>query len=162
MRARTLVLLAALLAAPSCKKVIGDSCSQSTDCSLQGDRVCDLTQRDGYCTIDSCDPGTCPDNAVCVAFNANARRLTRRFCMAPCDRDSDCRDGYRCVIPTAAQAMCATTAPEILPPGQTCNVRLEASQRPGWCEVRPAAVTTTDAGAGADSGAAADGGASGT
>ncbi|MFO0630533.1 MAG: hypothetical protein U0325_33585 [Polyangiales bacterium] len=162
MRARTLVLLAALLAAPSCKKVIGDSCSQSTDCSLQGDRVCDLTQRDGYCTIDACDPGTCPDNAVCVAFNANARRLTRRFCMAPCDRDSDCRDGYRCVIPTPAQATCATTAPEILPPGQTCNVRLEASPRPGWCEVRPVGVTVTDAGVGADSGAAADGGASGT
>jgi hypothetical protein len=79
--------------------------------------------------------------------------------MAPCERDSDCRDGYRCVIPSAAQATCATTAPEILPPGQTCNVRIEASQRPGWCEVRP---TVPDAGLGADSGAAADGGASGT
>lgn len=150
MKPRMLALLAVLLAAPSCKKVIGDSCSQSTDCSLQGDRVCDLTQRDGYCTIDACDPGTCPDNAVCVAFNANSQRLTRRFCMAPCNNDGDCRDGYRCFVPTASQAMCAQTAPEILPPGERCNVRLEGNERPGWCEVRPAMITTasTDGGAG--------------
>lgn len=150
MRPRHLLLLAALLAAPSCKKVIGDSCSQSTDCSLQGDRVCDLTQHEGYCTIDACDPGTCPDDAVCVAFNANTRRLTRRFCMATCNADGDCRDGYRCVIPTPASAMCAQTAPEILPPGQSCNVRLEAAQRAGWCEVRPAAQTVSGTDGGAD------------
>lgn len=148
MRRPTFALLALLLAvAPACKKVIGDSCSTSTDCSLQGDRVCDTTQVSGYCTVANCDPGTCPDEAVCVAYNAQARRLTRRFCMASCDTDDDCRDEYRCVIPTPAQAMCAQGGVEILPPGQTCNVRLEASEKAGWCEVRPTiAAAPADAG----------------
>lgn len=143
MRLPPTVLLALLLAAPSCKKSIGDSCTVSTDCSLQGGPTCDLTQTNGYCTVENCDPGTCPDEAVCVAFNAQARRLTRRYCMASCNDDSDCRDEYRCVIPTAAQANCARTAPEILPPGQTCNVRLEGSASAGWCEARPSAPAVT-------------------
>lgn len=152
-RSRLVFAALALLAAPSCKKVIGDSCTTGIDCSLQGDRVCDTTQVGGYCTIQNCDPGACPDDAVCVAFNAQAPRLTRRFCMAACNDDSDCRDEYRCVIPSAAQAMCARTAPEILPPGQTCNVRLGGSGFAGWCEVRPSLPTpaaVADAGVRAD------------
>jgi hypothetical protein len=60
------VLLAAVTAA--CSPKIGDSCSASTDCSQDNSRVCDTFSHDGYCTINGCDFGTCPSEAVCVQF----------------------------------------------------------------------------------------------
>jgi hypothetical protein len=91
-----------------CPPKIGNKCTLSTDCSQLGDRLCDSTQPDGYCTIFNCDPDNCPD-AVCVAFdptldpacqNADQGRwprFQRTFCMKPCGSDSDCRDQYACV-----------------------------------------------------------------
>lgn len=102
-------LLVAVLAlaavAVGCKPKIGDSCSISTDCSINGDRLCDTTQPGGYCTMFNCEPGTCPiDEAVCVAFYDTicqdpraTPRFERTFCMARCDDDSDCRGGYACI-----------------------------------------------------------------
>lgn len=102
-----LALLVALSALAGCKPQIGDDCSVSTDCSNVGDRLCDTTQPGGYCTIFNCEPGTCPDEAVCVAFKTSlslscpspqgAERLRRTFCMRNCSDDSDCRTGYRCI-----------------------------------------------------------------
>jgi hypothetical protein len=51
-----------------CGNQIGDSCSGSSDCSPNGDRFCDNTQPDGYCTIVGCDFNSCPEEAVCVRF----------------------------------------------------------------------------------------------
>lgn len=99
--------LAALLVAAGCAPKIGKKCSLSTDCSQLGDRLCDTTQPDGYCTIFSCEPDTCPE-AVCVGFDSQidpacgaeqgiqTARFQRTFCMKGCDDDSDCRDGYQC------------------------------------------------------------------
>jgi hypothetical protein len=67
----------ALLAA--CGTEIGDSCLSSQDCSPNGDRVCDVAQVDGYCTIAGCDYDTCPEEAVCVRF------FVGQFDNRPCD-----------------------------------------------------------------------------
>lgn len=108
MIARALVQAAVLAIAAlaiGCTPKIGDDCSSSADCSVQGDRLCDTTQPGGYCTIFNCEPGTCPeDEAVCVAFNDSVcddplrtPRFRRTFCMKRCDDDGDCRNGYACV-----------------------------------------------------------------
>lgn len=106
--AAKLLLVAALLAGyAGCKPKIGDDCRISTDCSAAGDRLCDITAPGGYCTVFSCEPGTCPDGeSLCVEFGAQRSPLcedhqapspyARTFCMATCDGDSDCRGGYVC------------------------------------------------------------------
>jgi hypothetical protein len=75
---RALVLaLLALLPIAACKAKIGDDCLRSTDCSVQGERICDLSHRvdgegnptpsgKGECTIDGCGRGSCPKEAACV------------------------------------------------------------------------------------------------
>lgn len=53
-----------------CQAKIGDSCTRSIDCSLQNDRVCDLSEAfsvgKGECTIDGCGRNSCPKEAACV------------------------------------------------------------------------------------------------
>jgi hypothetical protein len=105
------LMLLALLAtvAVGCKPKIGDDCQISTDCSAAGDRLCDITAPGGYCTVYNCEPGACPeDESLCVLFGAERSPLpeckdpqapspyARTFCMATCESDSDCRDGYTC------------------------------------------------------------------
>ena len=57
-RAPLLLLCAAAvcaLFASGCRAKIGDACNVSTDCSLLGDRICDLSHRiagRGECTIE--------------------------------------------------------------------------------------------------------------
>ena len=136
----------------ACSRTIGDACVQNVDCSIAGDRFCDIASPAGYCTIEGCDWNTCPDGAACVRFfdllrgapvcDARASRTLRadcptgdssccrpgdgtcclpgeqclceaesctraycasetserRWCMRPCDEDSDCREGYRCYM----------------------------------------------------------------
>lgn len=121
-----------LLMPAACKKVIGDSCTANTDCSISNDRICDLTQTGGYCTVPGCDPGACPDNGVCVTFDAHSTRLRRRYCMAGCNSDSDCRDDYRCVRPDAVT--CVSSDEGAVRPGQTCNRIADTSPTfTGWC-----------------------------
>ncbi len=106
--AKVLVAILGVLACVTgCKPKIGDECTVSTDCSSTGDRLCDTTQPAGYCTIFNCEPGTCPEEAICVAFNTSksnrcdnpqdSDRLQRTFCMRSCDSDSDCRAEYSCI-----------------------------------------------------------------
>lgn len=114
----TLLLLCALAAvAAGCKPKIGDDCRLSTDCSAAGDRLCDITAPSGYCTVYNCEPGTCPeDESLCIEFGAQRSPVSacldkqspspygRAFCMATCESDSDCRDGYTCAdLSNAAQ-----------------------------------------------------------
>jgi hypothetical protein len=102
-----LALLCVLVVAAGCKPEIGDDCQVSTDCSNVGDRLCDTTQPGGYCTIFNCEPGTCPEEAICVGFKTSISascpdpqdgiRLQRTFCMRNCSDNSDCRSGYQCI-----------------------------------------------------------------
>lgn len=93
-----------------CAPEIGDACTTSNDCSANGDRLCDTTQRGGYCTIFNCDPTSCPDDeAICVQFGAVLSTVgmcpnpqhpspqSRTFCMKSCSNNGDCRGGYRCM-----------------------------------------------------------------
>ena len=90
----------------------------TTDCSATGDRLCDITEPGGYCTVFNCEPDSCPDDSACVNFGASLSALTdgasnqivpgctssqgnspyeRSFCMAACESDADCRGGYKCL-----------------------------------------------------------------
>lgn len=73
----TLLALLALLGLAACQAKIGDECLRSTDCSIRGERICDLSHRineqgvstpsgKGECTIDGCGRGTCPKEAACI------------------------------------------------------------------------------------------------
>jgi len=106
-RLRLTVVL--LLGLAGCKPEIGDDCSVSTDCSSSGDRLCDTTQPRGYCTISGCTAGSCPDEAICVAYRTSISaapacydpqdmaRLQQTYCMRKCKKKSDCRGAYDCV-----------------------------------------------------------------
>ncbi|MBI5490789.1 MAG: hypothetical protein HY905_25880 [Deltaproteobacteria bacterium] len=80
-----------------CASEIGDECSANVDCSVNGDRACDTSVPGGYCTILDCRAGTCPEEAICVAWGDGVGERT--FCMRHCGDDSDCRGGYRCYDP---------------------------------------------------------------
>jgi hypothetical protein len=110
-----LVAVALLGTLSGCTPSIGDKCVLSTDCSTRGDRLCDTSQPDGYCTQFNCPKNGCPDDAACVLFNANVpgcgyddraggygSRIARSFCVAKCSSNSDCRSGYVCAFPYAA------------------------------------------------------------
>jgi hypothetical protein len=98
------LLLPFVLFAAGCAPEIGDACDTSTDCSQNGDRLCDVSQQNGYCTIFDCEKGTCPEEATCVVFGASPSQVPeckndtgtspaqRSFCMLKCTEPSDCRD----------------------------------------------------------------------
>jgi hypothetical protein len=136
------IALVVVCAAAGCSKAIGDACGTNVDCSIAGDRFCDIAPPGGYCTVEGCDvtndgKDTCPGDSVCVRFftslgtepctydvtlprsdcaadqrcvcdqsdengtcpiSAHCAPETseRRWCMARCGKDGDCRDGYVC------------------------------------------------------------------
>ena len=94
--------LCLLLLATACAPKIGDSCSSSRDCSNVGNRVCDTSQPGGYCTVQGCNPDTCPEKAVCVEFRFDPPRLAQTWCRERCNKHEDCRTraGYCCVKPS--------------------------------------------------------------
>ncbi len=53
-----------------CGSRIGDSCTTNVDCSPFGDRFCDTSAMNGYCTQEGCDNEAlaCPSEAVCIRF----------------------------------------------------------------------------------------------
>lgn len=93
-----LLLLASLLGGAGCAPRIGDGCSNSANCSINNDRLCDTSQPGGACTVLDCQPDRCPDDAVCVRFNPTPPRRQVVACMRRCGGDGDCRtgDGYAC------------------------------------------------------------------
>ncbi len=171
-----------LLFAVGCTPKIGNKCTVSTDCSQLGDRLCDTTQPDGYCTVFNCEPDTCPTDGdgVCVAFfpqldptcgavaSSQWPRFERTFCVRGCEDDSDCRSGYVCVAPSDRNAQIVDNAPvktkacipaADLPPPQS-------SAAPAMCDPGrpsiPLTPYTPDAGAGGSGGAGGVGGAGGS
>jgi len=89
-----------------CTSEIGDECGANVDCSANGDRVCDTTAPDGYCTILGCRADSCPEESICVAWREGVAQRT--YCMRHCGSDSDCRDGYQCFNPGQYAAEHAT------------------------------------------------------
>lgn len=96
MRYKLSIALFALCAA-ACAPRLGDGCKTTTDCSVQGTRICDRAQPGGYCTIANCKRGDCGDEGVCVRWRPSEPRLSASYCMAKCSSTSDCdRDAYVC------------------------------------------------------------------
>jgi hypothetical protein len=122
---RATLAILCLLATAACGDEIGDECALSSDCSTQGDRICDITSPGGYCTVLGCDFDNCPEESVCVRFFSVAdsnrtcdpreqitgctadelctlsgtcvpRTAEVRFCMRKCGSNGDCRDNYEC------------------------------------------------------------------
>lgn len=93
------IALFALGATSACSPRIGDSCSTSINCSINGDRSCDTTQPGGACVVLDCQADQCADDAVCARFNPAEPRRSVVACMRRCNSDGDCRqgDGFRCV-----------------------------------------------------------------
>ena len=179
------LLLAVFLAAFAfgCTPKIGDSCTVSTNCSASGDRLCDITEPGGYCTIFNCEPNSCPEDSACINFGTQLSSLPmcspsqgnspyqRSFCMATCGNDGDCRGGYKCVNMTGDAAhpnnvgavladytgngMVCVANPDGLPPDTTAST--------GVCTGDPDAGTVSAGEAGASGGGAsgADSGVSG-
>lgn len=96
-----LMFVAGTCVLSACSKEIGDSCTFSTDCSPNGDRICDNSSIGGYCTILGCDYSTCPDEAACVRF------FTGSFTNKPCD-------------PTVAPDACAPDDPRCCSLDELC------------------------------------------
>jgi hypothetical protein len=94
------IVFTASIAATGCSPSIGDGCKTNVDCSRLGDRFCDTSAPNGYCTVDGCNQGTCPDGALCVRFlTADLDR--------PCDLGATfpvngCRADERCVCDVSA------------------------------------------------------------
>lgn len=148
------LIIAAIFAA-GCGKEIGDACIVSSDCSPSGDRVCDISQREGYCTIMGCDFSTCPEEAACIRFfsgsfankpcddgsdcsldelcDLNNRCVPRsaeaRFCMKTCESNDDCRDGYEC---RDLELMRAHGGEPVLAPGTVID-----ETAPKFCAIAP-------------------------
>ncbi len=91
------ILASAFALSGGCAPRLGDGCKVSQDCSVNGDRACDVAQPGGYCTIVDCSPGGCGDEGYCVRFRPDEPRLSRNYCMARCGDTDDCgRDAYVC------------------------------------------------------------------
>jgi hypothetical protein len=61
-----------------CGKEIGDACLNDSECDPNGQRDCDRSQDDGYCTIQGCDYNSCPEDSACIRF------FTGGFTNRPC------------------------------------------------------------------------------
>jgi len=148
----------------ACAPEVGDECKTALDCSSQGSRLCDRTQPGGYCTIRGCEPGTCPEEAVCVKFRPAEERLAVTYCMRKCDDNGDCRndEDYRCL---SAEAFGLMEEAEILGSGSQrfCSVPMltpdvEPLPPPNMSMADASASPVTDASSdgGVDAGRASD------
>jgi hypothetical protein len=159
-----LVLAASGLTASGCGKQIGDACIVASDCALDGSRVCDSAEDQGYCTIAGCDYSTCPGEAACIRF------FDGSFSNLPCDpatenvSTNDCTEDELCTldgecVPRSAESRycmkkcdkdsdcrdhyeCRTLAlmkahggEPVLAPGQPID-----DTAPKFCAMKPAAI----------------------
>lgn len=154
------------LLALGCRPEIGDKCQISTDCSQVGDRLCDVSQPDGYCTIYNCEPKAsngatkCPDEAVCIVFAAEPSAVpgcenrlgdtpySRTFCMKKCDNTTDCRSGYICLdLGAPGNKWAAVDADG---PGKVCTQAFSAAPIPPRSSGVCSALDTSDVDAGGE------------
>lgn len=159
-------LLVALLAL-GCQRRIGDRCNTNQECSGETQRLCDISQPDGYCTVLNCSPTSCPSGeSVCVTFGSAVSPLpgcqngskvspyARSLCMKFCATDSDCRAGYKCTDVSGADPWSADIV------SQTSHTKICISPPP-WDELPADRSTEVCAGESTSGGAGGAGGAGG-
>jgi hypothetical protein len=177
--AKLCLFLCGALLALGCTPKIGDSCTVSTNCSTSGDRLCDITQPGGYCTIFNCEPDTCPVDSLCINFGTSLSSMPgctpsqgnspyqRSFCMASCGSDGDCRGGYSCLSAKEVGGVLAENSRS----GKVCAVKPKAMSEEvaiydggadGGISMSNEVCTGSDAGPEAGGAAASSGGAGGT
>jgi hypothetical protein len=106
-----MLVLACLLAA-GCGKQIGDACIVSSDCDPNGQRQCDTSQKEGYCTIQGCDFDTCPEEAACIRFftgqfdNKTCGPTTEDISTDNCSLDELCDLEGHCVARSSEVRFC--------------------------------------------------------
>jgi hypothetical protein len=86
---------------------VGDPCEDGNACAFRTGSACILSWPDGYCTEVGCTLGSCPTGARCVTGIQFADVSYESYCLSTCDRDGDCRDGYRCVDVSLPEMVCA-------------------------------------------------------
>jgi hypothetical protein len=112
MRLAFLGLALVIPLAAGCGKEIGDECTFDSDCSPDGDRTCDISSTDGYCTVLGCDHDSCPDDSVCVRFfvasfeNRPCDQVTEDVSTDDCTPDEVCTLRNQCVPSTAEIRFC--------------------------------------------------------
>ena len=177
--------LAGAMLALGCKPQIGDECTVSTNCSISGDRLCDITQPGGYCTVFNCSAGTCPADSLCLNFGTSLSPVDgcatssgtspyqRSFCMATCSSNGDCRGGYACKSAGQLGAVLAETSrsgsvcavePKGAPTDNSNEVCLGSDAGPpvaGGAGSAGASASAGSGGVGGEAGAAGEGGAGG-
>ncbi|MEM6957504.1 MAG: hypothetical protein AAF411_18290 [Myxococcota bacterium] len=120
-----------LLALVACSPAIGDSCGSSADCSVNGDRICDLAYPGGYCTVGGCDSDTCPDGAICVEWRFTPDRTAATFCMKKCGGDGGCRnDQYACMGDDDPRLVDPETGSSI---ARVIDLDVDESNPPNYC-----------------------------
>ncbi len=110
MRSRVFLWAAFTTLAAACGNEIGDECVVNSDCSNAGDRQCvDQGARGGYCTVQGCDLGTCPEEATCVRF------FTGSFENRPCDPATEDRGTDDCSLDEVCpvEGQCSPRSSEI-------------------------------------------------
>ena len=128
LRGLTAILLASALVA-GCGHSIGDSCSVNIDCDPLGQRFCDTSAPGGYCTIDGCDVGTCPSEAVCIRFfTPVANEPCIAGLMYP---ENGCRADERCVCDLSVGDVCQTPTNAVN--GENGHCAPETTER-RWCQ----------------------------
>jgi hypothetical protein len=107
--------LLALSLAAACGNQIGDECSINSECSPNGDRICDTTSPGGYCTVFGCDFDTCPEDSVCVRFfsvgetNIACNAETEDVSTDDCTPQELCTLAGSCVPRSAESRWCMRT-----------------------------------------------------
>lgn len=101
----------------ACGKEIGDACIVGSDCSPNGDRLCDPSSLDGYCTIQGCDYSTCPGEAACIRF------FTGNFTNKTCD-------------PAKTADACTTSAVDCCSLDELCSIEGAVDPILGHCVPR--------------------------
>jgi len=169
--------LVALLLLSACSPEIGDDCATALDCSASGTRLCDMTQRGGYCTLEGCEENTCPEEAVCVQFGRRfdgkpVERLARTFCMVKCDSAGDCRtdENYSCfsaetfgagdgrealILGSPAQKFCAQKPSEFALPREDAGMSVPREDAGMSSMPEDAGMSTPDDDAGSEDDAGA-------
>ena len=115
---RLVLGLGVLATAAACRRGVGDECATSVDCSPNGDRICDLSQPGGYCTVDGCDARSCPEDSACIRYFPEAY-LTKPPCKLLCEdvvspqSATDCPNGT--LDDCSADEACLPLGPNVAP-----------------------------------------------
>jgi hypothetical protein len=165
-----------------CQPEIGDPCDLPSDCTQNNEaRICDTTlHRNGYCTVFNCEPGGCPEEAVCVSYQGTlssvdgcrsvqgGQRLERTWCLKSCSANSDCRtsEGFRCVVVDGTSDWSASVVDRGATSTKVCAIPYDGQSIPEEREANvctgesegelPKPLSTTDSGAGGTGGMPAD------